>query len=405
MIRFSRLPSPISVVALCLVCGSIASADHKPNHKPAGGNGGGGGDGGKQLEFIDLHPASAANSYASAVNNSGLVVGVVDEIGGYWDTESTTPVFSPLPGSARSAEVVNEHGAIAGYGPAPAYDLFYWESPTHAPLTLPLPSGFDNGSVRGISRDGIIVGEIFSAQSSSAAAWRVTGNSVFGPVVISNNSLPNDVASLESGINRIVGASPDAMHGFVATAWDLNLNLNGSFTVASSTVLIPDQTSEAHAITERGDVSGQVFGDLVGANLDRVEDHAFVLRDGSLEVLPAGRRERWGVSYDLNDTDVVGATASYWFASPQAARWNSSNKLENLAATYFDSSWTRSVTSGINDAGDIVGFGLFDGDGRAWLLRKPLTALDAAVAPEPASFALFALGTLILAIGRAQRKG
>jgi uncharacterized membrane protein len=378
-------------VTIALICAPIALADHKPNH-----NAGGGGGGGSSLQFVHLHPSGSGSSSAAAINDAGIAVGQVDEVAGYWDTTATTPAFAPLPGNGWSADDINELGAIVGVGPAPTHDLYYWASPAAAPITLPLPTGFDYGFARGISREGIIVGEVHGEQNGFAAAWRVNGNSVFGPVLFPSGSLFNDVASLGSGVNRIVGSSSDAVENFVATAWDVNLNADESFTVAGSTVLIPNQTSEANAITERGHISGKVHGDHVGANLGGSAVNAFVIRD-ELQILPNARRERWGFGIDLNDTDVVGETASANFGDRDATRWSSDGKLEKLSDTYLDESWYWSVANGINDEGKIVGVGLLVGDdGRAWLLRAAPTLPTSAAVPEPSAFVLLAFGTLIM---------
>jgi hypothetical protein len=389
-------------VAIALISALIALADHKPNHNSGGGGGSGGGS---SLQFVDLHPPGNDYRSAAAINNSGIAVGQVDEVAGYWDTTATTPAFAPLAGNGWSADDINELGAIVGVGPAPTHDAYYWASPVAAPITLPLPAGFDNGFARGLSRDGIIVGEIWGEQTSASAAWRVNGSAVFGPVLFPSGSYLNDVASLGSGVNRIVGSSSDPAEQVVATAWDVNLSADGSFTVAGSTVLIPDQTSFADAITERGDVSGQVHrDDQVGANLNGFAYNAFVIRD-ELQILENARRERWGEGHDLNDTDVVGETAYANYADRDATRWSLGGKPEKLSETYLDESWFWSVAYGINDAGAIVGVGLLEGDdGRAWLLRPAPASLSSATVPEPSAIVLLALGTLLMGSDRRRRE-
>lgn len=389
------------VIGLLLTAVSVVLCSVQPAKaaKPDNQGGGGGGGGGAQVELIDIHPTGSNYSQANAINDSGIVVGSVDDVAGFWDTATPTPNFTPLSGSALTAKAINEEGAIVGDGSGPTY----WASLSADPVSLPLPPGYTNGRADGISRDGIVIGEVFGGSSSSASvAWHVTESNVFGPVFLPNASSVNDVASLQSGTNRAVGRSDGGPRAATAKAWDLELYPDGSFTVADSAILTPGESSVAYAITERGDVSGQVYGDRHGADLDTTEDSAFVIRNGSLKFLKAGGGNRIGIGFDLNDSYVVGATTSYYWAPLQyATRWNSRNQPENLSESYFDDNWSTAIANGINDGGDIVGFGNYGGEGHAWLLRRPLaTSAVSNVVPEPSTFLIatvcgFALLTLL----------
>jgi hypothetical protein len=144
----------------------------------------------------------------------------------------------------------------------------------------------------------------------------------------------------------------------VATAWDLVAADDGSLTVLGSTVLVPDFMGEAFAVTERGDVTGIVKG----------LDIAFVIRNGSVTLLPSGPRNEYGVGYDLNDSEVVGHTGRSVFSNSMVAtRWDSRNKRQDLAKTYLGAAWPLSSAEGINASGEIIGIGTAG----AWLLRRP----------------------------------
>jgi uncharacterized membrane protein len=392
----------VLLTALAVVMSSIAPAQAKKPDNPGGGNGGGDG-GGNQLELIDLHPTGSTYSQASAINNSGIVVGSVDDVAGYWDTTATSPTFTALSGgNGLFAKAINESGSIVGDGAGPTY----WASPSATPVSLPLPPGYTNGSANGISRDGIVIGEVYGGSSNAGAvAWRVIGSTVFGPEFLPNASSVNDVASLQSVMNRAVGRSDGGPGEAAAKAWDLELHPDGTFSVTSSTILIPGEPSVAYAITERGDVSGQVYGDPHGADLDATEDNAFVIRNDSLKLLKAGSGNREGIGFDLNDTDVVGGTAPYyWTPVRYATLWNSHNQPEDLSAAYFGDNWSQAVAYSINDDGDIVGFGTYEGAGHAWLLRTtPSSNSVSASAPEPSSCLILAALSVAMAGARKKR--
>ena len=50
------------------------------------GNGGSGGGGDTGFEFVELATGQAGSATAYAINNSGIVVGVVDSFAGSWTT-------------------------------------------------------------------------------------------------------------------------------------------------------------------------------------------------------------------------------------------------------------------------------------------------------------------------------
>ena len=185
------------------------------------------------------------------------------------------------------------------------------------------------------------------------------------------------MTTIDVGVNRVVGRGPDSR----ATAWDLSLATDGSFTLTGSTTLIPEQSSVAYAITDEGDISGRVDGQTPTNPLDI---HAFVIRDDLLEILPNSRRDYYGIGVDLNDSDVVGATGPV-FTTNHATTWDSRGKLNDLEREYFDDSWLRTIVEGINSTGEMVGWGT----GGAWLLRKTLAPLTATRAiPEPSTIIL-----------------
>lgn len=377
--------SSVLLAVLAVLVFSVAPAQAKKPDNPGGGS---------EFQLIDLHPTGYYESVALAINDSGIAVGqVMQEIGGaglehaagFWNATDTTPTFTGLAGGIGGARAINDAGQIVGWG---VNGPSYWASTSAGPIDLPLPANFHSGIASGISDDGIVTGEIYQEVNEqtigSAVAWRVTEESVFGPVVLAPEAAGNDVATLASGINRVVGRSADPLFGHVATAWDLSLLSDESFSVITSTTLVPDETGEAFAITDNGDLTGRVQS---WNNAAHTNEHIpFVVRNDSLEFLSSGRRNYYGVGFDLNDTNVVGETGRYWYSqgsSTSATLWDSRNKHVDLSRQYFDDSWSYTLAHGINRDGEIVGYG----SSGAWLLRLPAVAGETAV-PEPSTLTL-----------------
>ncbi|MCC7339294.1 MAG: hypothetical protein IT422_29730 [Pirellulaceae bacterium] len=353
-----RLPTrsitPTVVVAVCFIGFSIA-VNNKFSILTDG-------DGSSSFQLVELRSAGSTASKAYAISDSGIVVGAVDGAPGIWISSETVPAFFPLAGECGEALSVNEYGEIVGRGPNGPQ---YWSYATANPIDLPLPPGFDAGNANGISSEGIVVGEIWGHASHRnefcAASWRVTEGQVFGPILLDKGGA-HDIALMGAGINRAVGRASDAEFGHVATAWDLHSKDDGTFTVIGSTVLVEGVTAEAYAITQTGDTAGRIEEWSKG----RWGNTAFVIRDGSLVRLPSGRRNKFGVSYDLNATDVVGQSGKAWYSDKLGAtKWNPQDKHQDLLRNYLNESWRYTAAVGLNAKGNVVG----NGSGGAWLLR------------------------------------
>lgn len=343
---------PIISIALAVFWYSEAVAE-KPVKPPSDDSG--------ELQLVSLHPFGSVESWANAISDSGIVVGAVDRVPGVWDARAEVPVFVPLPGEGEGdAYSINEHGEIVGWEhwpPSPRY----WPSSSDAPVALPMPPDAERGWASGVGQDGVVVGEVWIAHNDGtittwAVAWRVHDLGVFGPVPLAVGGA-HDVACTAPGLHRAVGRSADVDYGHVATAWDLITEDDGTFAVLGSTVLVPDSTGEAFAVTSRGDVTGIV----------KYVNAAFLIRNGSATLLPSGARNKYGVGYDLNDSEVVGKTGGSWLADNMTAtQWDSRSRRQDLVRQYFGDGWATSSTEGINAAGEMVGVGTLG----AWLLRR-----------------------------------
>jgi hypothetical protein len=247
---------------------------------------------------------------------------------------------------------VSEDGQIAG---ADLSGGLYWASRTGATVSLPNPAGYV-ADASAVSMDGVVVGRAEGASGSVAVAWRVTGGSVFGPVVLGVGGA-SDVAVSGATTNRVVGFSTSGPSAQAAT-WDITLLAGGQFSASAPTIIV-SAPSVGEAITDSGDVAGVMLSD----------SRPFVLRGTSLTILEGTRGTQLAVGYDLNDTDVVGYARETrrGVATHRAARWNSTGQYSSL----LGSEWAEGVATAINLDGSIVGFGRTSASTpwRAWIIR------------------------------------
>ena len=117
----------------------------------------------------------------------------------------------------------------------------------------------------------------------------------------------------------------------------------------------------ARDINDRGDIVGQ-------ADTPEGSTHAFLYRDSVLRdlgTLPMGSES---IAYGLNSQGEVVGTASLRSGEMRAFLWRS-GRMRNLnTMTALPPGWTLIEARAINDAGCIVGFGLYNGSKRAFLL-------------------------------------
>ena len=129
------------------------------------GNGGSGGGGDTGFEFVELATGQAGSATAYAINNSGIVVGVVDSFAGSWNANEPLPTFTPLTASGfGGARAINQVGEIVG---SILGQPTYWADLEGDPIDLPLPEGYSDGEAMGISSDSVVVGFAFTIDLSA----------------------------------------------------------------------------------------------------------------------------------------------------------------------------------------------------------------------------------------------
>jgi probable HAF family extracellular repeat protein len=266
------------------------------------------------------HGWQSVGFYPTGINNSGQVVGFSgDDVGNVeaflWDAVHGTQDLGRLPGfdDSQATGINNSGQAVGRSGP----HAFLWDAANGMQDVGTLPGG-RAGWAYGINDSGQVVGESYTASGPlHAFLWdAVQGMQDLG-------TLPGHIASLADGINnngQVVGGSwfsGDDRHAFL---WDA---INGMQDLGTLSGAKP---SVALGINNNGQVVG-------GSYTASDQAHAFLWQNGTMS--------------DLND-----------LIPP-------------------DSGWVAGLAFAINNAGQIVGQGVHNGQSNAFLLTpdsSPRTA-------------------------------
>jgi hypothetical protein len=133
----------------------------------------------------------------------------------------------------------------------------------------------------------------------------------------------------------------------------------------------PDVISESYAINGRGQVAGAGYPEHGTGG----QSQAFVWTPhdttggiGGLDVLPYLPGTVESEANDINDDGVAVGYCSRGPGSDRAVLWQGHSAAVDLNQFVAGSDWTLLSANSINNHGDIVGYGIHDGQYRAFLL-------------------------------------
>jgi probable HAF family extracellular repeat protein len=290
---------------------------------------------------------------AAAINNNNQVVGT-SGFDAFLLSNGTMRDLGNLGGSS-SAAALNSMGDVVGSAST--------SSGTHPFLfhngvlsDLGIQTGFNSGAATGVNRSDQVVGQ-FNGGSRRQA---------FSRAFLRQNGLFTDLGTLggrsasATGINnsgQIVGSSLNASgqnHAFVwqnGTMHDLGTLPGGAF-------------SSAAAINDVGVIVGS-------SDNGNFVSHAVIFQNGAITDLgvPADFTSSSANALNLNGVVVgVASAGSYRGISHAFVAQNGSITDLNRLIPGNSGPWVLLTATGVNDAGEIVGTGTYNGTERAFLL-------------------------------------
>jgi probable HAF family extracellular repeat protein len=316
--------------------------------------------------------------------------------------------------SATTGYAVNSSGAVAGWGLNSSGAEQGFVSTSGGLTGLPFGSGTESYAY-GINDAGTVVGNTYIEGQSHGTIWTSTGATDLGA---------NTYATAINNSGEVVGSNGQA---FVAANGQLEnlampsgMNWSSAYGINNGGTVVGDGRlsngtfrgliwSPGGSVTTLGTLGGSSSqatdvndnGEVVGfASLATGYQHAFSVVDGLMTDL--GTLGGSSYAYGINDSgEIVGY--SYLANGDQDAFLYVDGRMLDLNSLLpANSGWELEEAFGINNAGQITGMGLFDGQLSAFLMTDPVG--QGAAVPEPGTLLVMAAGIGLIALLRPRAK-
>lgn len=304
-----------------------------------------------RVEYLD--GGMGSSSVALAQNAQGQIVGQIDQDNASWPARLDGPRSSILlergkppvahPGSAK---FIGSDGAIAGtarIGNPGAYQPFVATGKTYRVLSAPKDM---SGEATGINASGLVVGNIME-NINYPRAVRHDGQQWV--------DLPRPEGSISSQVDALNDAGQAAgwvlvpSQGRQAARWQ-----DGQVTV----MIGLGSESQAHAINAAGTMAGEVTPPR-----GYPFTHAALFRNGQAVDLD-GRDKGISIAAGINQQEQVvgGLLRQGLFHGFVATEGQGLQVLDELLISSQRGQWHIQMASSISDTGQIIGYGLQQGD-------------------------------------------
>lgn len=311
-------------------------------------------------DIRDIGALGGANSRAYGVNASGWVAGEAETTNGtvhafLWNPEQGLKDLGSLGGEISRAYAVNDRGMVVGEAETADGRMlaFSWTA-QGGMIKLPLPKGAHESFAYGLNNYGAVAGAADYGEGTRAVLWTVDGPGT--PAALATNGA--GIAYAVNDFGDLVGQMEVGDEGsFVSRAFFLGAT--GSYWQVES----PDAmlSSAALCINHEGACAG--FAELKEAT------HAALLKNGQpcddLDTL----NSVYSVAYGINrQRQVVGLFVASHEDEDRAFLWEDGHMADLNERVESEEPWLLVEARAINDAGQIVGYGLRNQRERAYLL-------------------------------------
>jgi probable HAF family extracellular repeat protein len=302
----------------------------------------------------DLGPGGGSGG-GRAINDLGAVAIDNGGISYVWTPSHHYLALTPLPGGTETTALgINSHGFVVGESYfSVGYHAVLWSNGEPKDLGT-LPGGVLSWA-NAINAAGVVVGASDGTDvGPEATVWSSSGVQGLG-------FLSGGDYSAATGINRVgqvVGFSYVAKGGGYAFIWSKATGMQelGSLPGGGG--------SSANGINDLGQIAG---GSSCGGSCT----HAVLwsAAKGSIQDLGVLPGASFSSAYAINNQGMVVGSSGYIDSADHAFVWTSSGGMQDLNDLIPQSTgWILEFAFAINDSGQIAGFGVINGQERAFLL-------------------------------------
>jgi probable HAF family extracellular repeat protein len=335
-------------------------------------------------------------------------------VAAFCDPVYTITSLGGLGGSGSTGYAINNSGTVAGWGQNSSGVTQAFVSTPGGLTGLPFGSGTESYAY-GINDAGTVVGDTYVNGQSHATIWSGSGATVLGAntyamavnasgeVVGSNGAafvvVDGQVQSLATlagiqwsaayGINNageVVGDGELANGTFRGLIW----NPNGSVELLGT---LGGTSSEATDVNGSGEVVG--FSSLADGYVN-----AFSMTAGGA-MTDLGTLGGSSYAYGINASGEIVGYSYLADGDQHAFLYDNGSMLDLNSLLPANSGWVLEEAFGINNAGQITGMGLYDGQETAFLMTDPGSI---AAVPEPSAILVMVAGMGLIALLRLRVK-
>lgn len=315
--------------------------------------------------LTDLGTLGGSASRGEAINDLGWVVGESETADGetcafLWTPGKGMRNLGTLGGQVSRAFAINNHGVVVGESAThdQSTRAFIWTE-EHGMLPLSGDTGVlfsaaysinDRGQVVGTQEDQTGIHAVMWWQGKTTLIQRLPGAGYIQPLDVNNDG---DVAGqIETGTDETQ----------ISHAFYFRRALNAR-NLADFRLISPHHGSAAVAINESGDAAGSIMLDS-----SRVKAFRYI-RSAGVTILD-DRDAHYSSASDINGHDqIVGSSISTYTSDETACTWFRGKWFDLNETTAREEEWQLTQALGINETGHITGYGVHEGDYRAYVLN------------------------------------